>query len=46
MDYIWQHVRASPKGKGYKVWAKMFDFVDTDKGKGNEDLPLFDEVTK
>ncbi len=26
--YIWQHVRASENGLAYKVWKKMFDFVN------------------
>ncbi len=39
MDYIWQHVRASPKGKGYKVWQKMFDFVEGEaEGEGENEI--------
>lgn len=26
IDYIFTHVRASPSGKGYKVWERMLAF--------------------
>lgn len=26
IDYIFTHVRASPNGKGYKVWERMLAF--------------------
>ncbi len=28
IDYIYQHVRTSPNGRGYKVWKKMFDSLN------------------
>ncbi len=31
MDYIYQHVRASPNGRGYKVWERMLEFLDKDE---------------
>jgi len=26
IDYVFMHVRASPKGRGYKVWERMLAF--------------------
>ena len=31
MEYIWTHCRASENGKAYKVWKKMFEFVNDDQ---------------
>lgn len=27
-SYIWNQVRSSPTGKGYKVWEKMWKFLN------------------
>jgi hypothetical protein len=39
VDYIYQHCRTSPNGRGYKVWQKMFDF------QNDEPPPLFNVAT-
>ncbi|MEP7076892.1 MAG: hypothetical protein ABI878_13880 [Acidobacteriota bacterium] len=26
IDYVFQHVRASPNGRGHKVWERMLEF--------------------
>lgn len=44
MDYIWQHVRSSPNGKGYKTWQRMFEFVNGERPARQRGLgqgPLF-----
>jgi hypothetical protein len=30
IDYIFQHARGSPNGKAYKVWQKMFAFLNSE----------------
>lgn len=31
MDYIFQHSRTSPNSKAYKVWVKMFEWLDGER---------------
>jgi hypothetical protein len=31
IGYIWQHSRGSPDGAPFKVWKKMFDFLNDDQ---------------
>ena len=28
IDYVFQHSRGNPNGKAFKVWQKMFDFLN------------------
>ncbi len=39
IDYIYQHVRASPTGRGHKVWRKMFDYQNDEKVDEPEKQP-------
>jgi hypothetical protein len=31
ISYVWQHSRGSPNGTAFKVWQKMFDFLNDDQ---------------
>lgn len=31
VDYIYTHVRANPKSRGYKVWERMIEFLNDDQ---------------
>ncbi len=49
ISYIFWHCRTSPEGRGFKVWQKMFDFINEEDAEEREaevaDLgrPLFGE---
>jgi hypothetical protein len=43
IDYIFQHSRTSPNGKAYKVWKKMFDFINA-KPEDSKQAGLFEGV--
>lgn len=42
MSYIWQHSRASESGTAYKVWEKMWGFVNEEHEQ--EDKPETEQV--
>lgn len=45
MSYVWQHSRASPNGRAFKVWQKMWAFVCEEKTEEEPaDMPLFEKV--
>jgi hypothetical protein len=35
IDYIFQHSRTSPNGKAYKVWKKMYEFLNAEQQELN-----------
>ncbi len=40
MDYIWQHARSSPNGKAYRVWKKMFEYLEREIVEVEADDPM------
>ena len=44
MGYVWNHSRASPEGLAYRIWQKMWAFVNNEPdAREAEALPPFED---